>query len=289
MSVDFNAQQPSRRVGKLARVKWLHDPGVSYFACGAGVQAGRVRASVFERSMKDIVITVLFVVVFLGGMIFLAILPVMIRRLVLRSNRKARHRRFEEAVERWKESDKEQVFDVSVRLYKEDVLQLVALDQRLHFPWYGRLLGTLFFGWWVIGGSLIAWRMISGQEAHRFLGWLQAVIGVLVGLRFLWLIWVQWWIIKKNVESTSDMQISEGTATDYKISPEGIRIIVDGQELATPEWSEVDRFVEEPNALRIMSKANDVIWIPKESLFHQGDWEGLRDFLSPFKKGAREV
>ena len=64
---------------------------------------------------------------------------------------------------------------------------------------------------------------------------------------------------------------------------------MEGEEVAEIGWDQVDHLVEEPDALCLMLVSRDFLWIPKDSLFQQGDWESLKAMLQPLKKGKYDV
>lgn len=234
--------------------------------------------------MKEFFFTILFIVIIFGGFFFIAFLPFLIRDLVRRSRRKARQGKFRHFTELQTSKAEVPVFDLSVRLYKDDLIRVVALSHRLHYPWLARVVLTLLFGWWLVAGSSGILKMIIGQDSHELSNWIRCLLGVFVGFGMLWIMWISSLLTKSRVKASSEMEISQMTETDYVISPEGIRVSVHGHEIALHGWDDLDSVVLETDALRIMLKSNHFIWIPKDALFRMGDWNGLNNFLQPWMK-----
>jgi len=228
--------------------------------------------------MKDFFITIMFIVIFFGGSIFLLLLPFLLRDWLRRSRRKKRQQRFFDGLE----SLSNQVFEISVRFYKEDLNKILSIEHRQQFPLLAKVFLTPLFILWVAGGLHGIWEMITGQEPQKIFDWVRCLIGVLLGLRIFWVMWISCWLLKKNIAEASDLEVSRVSETDYKISSDGIRVTIQGDEGDIIEWKQVDRIVEEPDAIRIMFVSRDFLWIPRDALFRSGEWEGLITFLGPF-------
>jgi len=237
--------------------------------------------------MNEFFTTILFIVVFLGGIILLACAPFLIRAAVRRNARKRRLRKLEEM--RQVQLADGQVFEVTVRLSKEELKEVIRLEDRGKHPIVLSLLASLVLLSWVIGGSNGIREMIIGVEPATAWRWIRSLLGVIVGLLLLYVIWMSAFVQRKRIDGVSEFEVSQATRRTYLIDAEGLRLVIDGEEVEVMGWDGVDHMVEESAVLRIVLVSGDFLWIPNDALFHQGDWESLRSMLQPLKKGEHEV
>ena len=237
--------------------------------------------------MKEFFITIGFILLFLGVPILLACIPFFLRDAARRRDRKRRHRNLEK--EKGAVVAEGQVFEVTIRFNKEELKQVVALEDRQDHPIVLSSLASLVLLMWVIGGSIGIREMLVGEEPSTVWRWLRNLFGVLVGSWLLYVIWFQARVQRNRIDEASEYEVSQVTERKYFIDSNGLKLSMEGEEVAEIEWDQVDHLVEEPDALCLMLVSRDFLWIPKDSLFQQGDWESLKAMLQPLKKGKYDV
>jgi hypothetical protein len=227
---------------------------------------------------------IIFIIVLFGGAIFIALLPFLIRDWIRNSKVKRRQSKFQESLEMMPSDAEEKIFEITVRLYKEDVAKINLLDHRSRYSWFSKIILTFLFGCWLVGGSLGIWKMFIGENPHGFWRWAHSMFGILIGLRMLTNIWISGWLMNRKLQKTSDFEISQVTETDYVINKHFISILIQGNQVAQIGWEDICFVKSEDKALCIVTKSYGFFWIPKDSQFRSGDWDGLNAFLKPLIK-----
>ncbi len=232
----------------------------------------------------DAFYTIVLFIVILGGSIFIALLPFLIRDWLRNSKVKTRQREFQDSLKIQYPDAEVNIFEITVRLYKEDLAKINLLDQRLRYSWFSKIVLTLLFGCWLVGGSIGIWEMCVGENPHGFWRWAHSIFGILVGIRMLTNIWISGWLMNRKLKQTSDFEISQATETDYVISQHFISILIQGHLVDQIGWEDIGFVMIDDKALCIMTKLHGFFWIPEESQFRYGDWNGLNVFLKPLLK-----
>lgn len=243
--------------------------------------------------MKDFLLSVLFIVILFGGITLLAAVPFLIRDWLRKSRRKKRQQGFQAA---WSAIPNcERRFEITAHLHKSDLLRVMELEHRLRYPLLFRLLLTLLFGCWLIGGSIGFWHHVDGSEPLPVWRLLHCMAGVLVGGRLLWGIWISPLLRKRGLRRATDADVATVTETTFTISEEGIHFHPD-PELAghsfpdDPEgggpgchvaWPEVDRVDHAEDHLCLYFTSKNFLWIPRDARFQLGEWQKLKRLLEP--------
>lgn len=234
--------------------------------------------------VREFFITLLFIAVPLAVILFLAWLPLRIRDRMVESQRGKRQRSIHESLEIHHANGHAPHFHITARLNKEELLRSAASNQKLQqAPWL-KITLSVFFTLWLVVGSWDIINMLLGEKPHRVRDWLRGSIGAAFAGYCLWQYWVAPWLFRRNVRNASEMEISLATELDFRITRDGIRLGDEDAEAALIEWGDVDYVELDEDAVRLALMSKDLLWIPRESMFHEGDWPALVEFLRPLAK-----
>ncbi len=213
---------------------------------------------------------------FLIVMIGLPLAPFLVRDRLRKRARKRRQAGFAEQLATSPAAD----FEIDVRPYREDLLRIHDIGRDLRYPLWQRLVLTALFGCWFFGGSILIYKLLAGIEPASPWAWLRAMLGVAVGGFGLWNLFIVPVLVRKGIRASSDFELSRDLHHRILIQFGGIRVHGDAGELELP-WSDVDRVVVGEDGMRIMLSNQEFFWIPRQSMFQTGDWDGLTAFLAP--------
>jgi len=234
--------------------------------------------------MKSFLISLFFVVVFMGVLFLMAASPFLIRDCALRVRRKKRQKLFSDSTEFSNGAKEPTIFDFSCSLCSKDFIKAVSLHERLHYPLYAKVVVTLLFGIWLVAGSHGIWKIITGAEPHTVKNWVRFSFGAIFGAWMLWKILGVPWLRQKSLKHVYSEERSQLENHDYVISTEGIRVSMNEDQSFEVGWDDVDHVAQEASALRVMLKSKDFLWIRDDAVFRSGEWQGLCSFLKPFMR-----
>ena len=234
--------------------------------------------------MKEFFITILFIAIGLGIPIFIGCLPFLIRDRVRKNRGKRRQKAFEEKVKDSRLLGKSTDFHFTVRLNKSELLEADSTSRSLQQSGFVKAILTIIFLTWLSRSSWEIGGMLLGYKEHLLGSWLRYSTGLVVASYVLWNLWVVPWLVRRQITASSEMEISLATATDYHFTNEGIWMGEGESEQAICPWSMVNYAVIKDDEIHIVFTFKDLIVIPRDSFFHQGDWDSLVEFLLPLAK-----